>query len=44
MEESARESQGDFEIYHSSGKLIHYEEYGKKVEPLSRKETSDKKD
>ena len=30
MEESPKESQGDFEIYHPSGKLIPYEESGKK--------------
>ena len=33
MEESARESQGDFEVYHPSEKLIPYEESGKKEGP-----------
>ena len=30
MEESPKESQGDFKIYHLSGKLISYEEFGEK--------------
>ena len=29
MEESPKESQGDFEIYHPSGELIPYKEFGK---------------
>ena len=36
MEESSRESQGDFEIYHPSGELIPYEEFGKKKGPCKK--------